>query len=80
MVQEYCFVAFGRLHELAVEIDQPVTPVSLRVPDGIALLAVALGTVAPAELGQKREVGVIDDGGLVLGKWNCLHERKPPCC
>jgi hypothetical protein len=68
VVEEYCLVAFQRLHELAVEIDQAVTPVNLRVPDGIPLLAIAIGTVAPPELGKQRKVLVIDQGDLTLRK------------
>ncbi len=44
----------------------------LDVSDGAALLAL-LAAAAPAVPGQKREIGVIDEGELALGKWNLLQ-------
>jgi hypothetical protein len=29
--------------------------------------------------GEKRVIGVIDEGELTLGEWDLLHRSEPPC-
>jgi hypothetical protein len=56
-----------RVHERPVEVFLPGFAVHPDGPDGVALVAVALGTIRPTRLGQGWKVSIIDKGELVLG-------------
>jgi len=60
VVQEDGLEAFRRRQNLAVKIAQAVFAIDFAVPNGVALPSVALGPIAPFELGEERIVCVVD--------------------
>jgi hypothetical protein len=70
VIQKDYFLSFSWLHDLPVKINQAVLASDLGMPDCVTLLAVAFGTVAPAEFGKKRIVLIVNEDDLTLGKFN----------
>jgi len=78
VIQKDDFVSWPRLHELPMQILGVVLSGNFGVSNRIALTAVAFGTIAPVELGERVKIFVVNKNKLVLGKGDLLRHDVPP--
>jgi hypothetical protein len=70
VIQKDYFLSLSWLHDVPVKINQAVLASDLGMPNCVTLLAVAFGTVTPAEFRKERIILIVNEDDLTLRKLN----------
>ena len=65
VIGKYNFEAWWCRHDLPMEINQSISTVYFGMTNCVALLTVAFAPVAPAELGKKWIIGIVNEDELI---------------